>query len=67
VKPFIPQKGQVTKPPQKTWMRKEKMNEETQRQLRRKKFDIDTKNLGSRATDEWENVRSIILRYYMKR
>jgi hypothetical protein len=38
VKPFIPQKGQVTKPPQKPWTGKVRMDEETQRELRRKKL-----------------------------
>jgi hypothetical protein len=29
-KTFIPQKSQVSKPPQKTWTRKDKLDEETQ-------------------------------------
>jgi hypothetical protein len=37
-KTFIPQKGQVTKPPQKTWTGKDRMDEETRRELRRKKL-----------------------------
>jgi hypothetical protein len=37
-KPFITQKGWVTKPHQNFLTRKERMDEETQRDLRRKKL-----------------------------
>jgi hypothetical protein len=36
-KTFIPQKIQVSKPPQKPWTGKDRMDEETRREMRRKK------------------------------
>jgi hypothetical protein len=38
LKTFISQKGQVTKFPQHTWIRKDRLHEDAQRELRRKKL-----------------------------
>jgi hypothetical protein len=43
VKPFIPQKGKETKPFQKPWTGKDRMDEETQKELRRKKLCFSCK------------------------
>jgi hypothetical protein len=40
--------------PQKPWIGKDRMDEETRRELRRKKFSLVAKNHGSRVTDAWE-------------
>jgi hypothetical protein len=61
-KTCIPQKGQVSKPPQKTWKGKEKLDEETQRELRRISFSIVVRSRGNSIIDAWEKVKSIILR-----
>jgi len=37
-KTFIPQKSQVSKPPQKTWTRKDKLDEENQRTKEKESF-----------------------------
>jgi hypothetical protein len=52
MKPFIPQKGHVRKPPQRTWTGKDWMDEETRRELRRKKLCYSCKEpweLGHRC------------------
>jgi hypothetical protein len=46
-KSFIPQGGKEMKFPQKSWIGKDKMDEETQRELRRKKLFFSCK-------DPWE-------------
>jgi hypothetical protein len=50
----------VTKPPQKPWTGKDKMDEETQRELRRKKLCYSCKEPWESVTDVWEKVKSII-------
>jgi hypothetical protein len=43
VKPFIPQKGKETKPFQKPWKGKDRMDEQTRKELRRKKLCFSCK------------------------
>jgi hypothetical protein len=43
IKKIIPQKGQVSKPPQKTWTGKDRLDEENHRELRRKKLFYNNK------------------------
>jgi hypothetical protein len=38
VKPFIPEKSKEMKPLQKPWIGKDRINDETRRELRRKKL-----------------------------
>jgi hypothetical protein len=61
-KTFIPQGGKETKFPQKPWIGKDKINEEIQREIRRKKFSSVANIHGIQVIDVWEKVKSITLR-----
>jgi hypothetical protein len=59
-KPFIPQKNKDKNPFQKEGMGKEKMDEATCNELRRKNFASTTKTLGSLDIGVWVRERNII-------
>jgi hypothetical protein len=62
-KPFVPQKDRDRKQFQREWKDKEKLDDETRRELMRKKLCFTWKNPWVPTTGAWARERSIIVRW----